>query len=267
VALIWLGAFAAILAARMGIAAQADHFRVKLFACVLPAHVALVASWWVLRDRTHATRAALPRVVRAAAWVARALAWITVVHLGIVVLVLVLDPPLRLSMIHLTAELDGPAAVDVQLRHFTWTQSESGVLASAATLAPVLGGFRAKQLLQGGPVRPLRRAAGLAALAYAVVVLVMSPKAWRDVDVQQWIADVGYLLGGYLAPVATEAWHYRAAAVVASGAGLVIALAVFFALGRAARDEADASGLSGAIATPSGSADGDDVAIGGIDVE
>ena len=268
VALIWIGALAAILGARTGISREADRVSpLDLLACVLPAHVALVASWWVVRDRARKVAVALPGIVRTAAWVARALGWLTLVHLGIVVLILFLDPPLRLSMIHLTAALGGPTARDVQLRHFEWTQTESAVLACAATIAPVLAGFRAKDVLHGGPVRPLRRAAGLSVLAYAVVVLVMSPKAWRDVDVPQWIADLGFLLGGYVTPVATEVWHYRAAAVVASGAGLVVALAVFFVLGRAAREEADASGLSGATTAPSGPPERADVAIGGIDVE
>ena len=273
VALIWIGALAAVLAARTGIPTAADGIsHLKLVASIIPAHFALVASWWVVHDRARKPAAILPRVVRNAAWVARALGWVTIVQLGIVVLILFLDPPVVAVQARAAAELSTPGSFDVAMRAFQWAQPESALLACVATVAPVFAGLRAKQLLHGGAVRPLRRAVGLSAVAYAVVVLVMSPNAWRPLDVQQWIADVGFLLGGFVALVATQAWHMRAAAVVASGGGLIVSVAVFFALGRAAREEEAASGLSGPIGAQTISADAaaggdDDVVVGGVDVE
>jgi hypothetical protein len=273
VALIWIGALSAVLAARTGIPTAADGTsQLKLVASIIPAHVALVASWWVVHDRARKPAAVLPRVVRNAAWLARALGWVTIAQLGVVVLILFVDPPVFVAVARAAAGLGDVHSFDLVMSTYAWSQPESALLACVATVAPVVAGSRAKRVLYGGAVRPLRRAAGLSALAYALVVVVMSPNAWRPVGVQQWIADVGFLLGGFFALVTTQAWHMRAAAMVASGGGLVVSIAVFVALGRAAREEEAASGLSGHIGAQTVNADAaagadDDVVIGGVDVE
>jgi len=238
VALIWLGALAAVLAARTGIETGVQGIsHLKLVASVVPAHAALVASWWVVRDRARKPAAVLPRGASGAAWLARALGWVTVVQLGVVVLVLFVDPPIFVA----TARAAAAAAVDPSrsfeavMGTFRWSHSASALLACAATVAPIVAGLYAKRVLRGGNLRPLRGALLVSAVAYGVVLMVLSPSAWRETYVPQWIADIGFLLGGFAAPFTREPWHMRAAAWVASSVGLAVSIAAHVALGRSAR--------------------------------
>lgn len=245
-ALIWVGVLAAVLAIRTGWALTSyGGAALRFMTLVAPVHIALIGSWWVVHDRRRRPNVDLPRVVRNAAWLARALGWLAVVQLGVVVLMLFVDLPVFIAMARAGA-FDNPRGFDVQMGVLELPRIESALLALAATAVPVVAGFRAKKVLCGDAVPPLRRAVGVAALAFAIVVLVLWPYAWSASDAPPWIVELGFLLGGYAALLATQEWHVRAVAVVLSGGAIIVSVAVFLALGGAARDAGAAGEDEGA---------------------